>query len=68
MQGSLITGQRLVALFFVGLLLLNYPVLALFDRVVDLFGIPLLFIYIFFVWTCLIVVMAWLIEGRGGAR
>lgn len=68
MQRSLISGQRLVALFFVGLLLLNYPVLSLFDRPVELFGIPLLFLYIFCIWACLIGLMAWLIDGRGGAR
>lgn len=68
MQRSVISGQRLVALFFVGLLLLNYPVLSLFDRAVEVFGIPLLFLYIFVVWGCLIGLMAWLIDGRGGAR
>lgn len=68
MHRSIMTGQRLVALFFVGLLLLNYPVLSLFDRVVELLGVPLLFLYIFVVWACLIVVMAWLIEVRGGSR
>ena len=68
MQRSVISGQRLVALFFVGLLLLNYPVLSLFDRAVDVFGIPLLFLYIFVIWGCLIGLVAWLIDGRGGAR
>ena len=34
-------GQRLVALFFGGMVLFNFPLLALWDRDLTLFGLPL---------------------------
>jgi hypothetical protein len=65
MQRSTLTGQRLVALFLAGCLLFNYPLLALFDRPLAPFDLPLLFIYIFAAWAGLIGLMAWIIEQRG---
>jgi hypothetical protein len=56
------TGQRLIALFLLGCLLLNYPLFALFAGPADLFGIPLLYVYIFFVWALLIALMALVVE------
>lgn len=64
MQRSMLTGQRLVAVFLAGCLLFNYPVLSLFDRPVELFGLPLLFVYLFAAWAGLIGLMAWVIERR----
>ena len=64
MQRSMLTGQRLVAVFLAGCLLLNYPVLSLFDRPLELFDVPLLFVYIFAAWAGLIGLMAWIIERR----
>jgi hypothetical protein len=64
MQRSRLTGQRLVAVFLVGCILFNYPVLSLFDRVATLFGVPLVFLYLFFVWAVLILLMAWVVERR----
>ena len=40
----------------------NYPVLSLFDRGADLFGIPLIYAYIFAAWAGLIAIMALFIE------
>ena len=58
-------GQRLVALFLFGALLLNYPLFSLFGGPEHLFGIPLLYVYVFFVWALLIALMAYVIEcGR----
>ena len=45
---------RLIAVFFLGVLLLTYPILTLFDYSILLFGIPLLFLYLFAVWVGLI--------------
>ncbi|MEA3230315.1 MAG: hypothetical protein U9Q05_00980 [Thermodesulfobacteriota bacterium] len=45
---------RLIAVFFLGVLLLTYPILTLFDHSILLFGIPLLFLYLFAVWAGLI--------------
>jgi hypothetical protein len=59
---SSIKGQRLVALFLLGALLFNYPLLALFNRAAELFGIPVLFAYIFLSWAVLIGLLALVIE------
>jgi len=66
MKGSGQTGQRLVAVFAMGCVLLNYPILALFARPAEVAGVPLLFLYVFGAWTLLIAIMAWAIERRGG--
>ena len=55
-------GPRLVALFLIGALLFNYPVLALFDRTATAFGIPVLYVYIFCAWALLIGLLALVIE------
>jgi predicted permease len=65
MQRRILTGERLVAVFLCGCVLFNYPLLALFDRPADLFGVPLIYVYVFAAWTGLIAVMAWFIERRG---
>ena len=55
-------GQRLIALFALGCVLFNYPVLSLFSKPGVLFGIPLLYFYLFSVWALLIALTAWVIE------
>jgi hypothetical protein len=64
MSRSSIAGQRLVAVFLLGCVLLNYPILFLFNRPESILGIPLLYIYIFGAWTFLIGLMAYVIERR----
>jgi hypothetical protein len=59
-----IKGQRLVALFLLGLLLFNYPLLDLFGGPGRLFGIPVLYVYVFSVWALMIVLMAIVVEKR----
>ena len=59
-----IKGQRLVALFLLGLLLFNYPLLHLFAGPGQLLGIPVLYAYVFLVWALLIAVMALVVEKR----
>ncbi|MBT8372967.1 MAG: hypothetical protein HKO68_07015 [Desulfobacterales bacterium] len=46
--------KRLVALFLLGCVLLNYPILSLFNPEITVFGLPLLYIYIFGIWCLLI--------------
>ncbi len=55
-------GQRLVALFLLGALLFNYPLLALFAGSERVLGIPLLYLYLFTAWIALIGLMALIIE------
>ena len=57
-----IYGQRLIAVFLLGCLLLNYPLLALFNRDYYLFGIPLLYVYTFAAWALLIALTAFMAE------
>jgi len=59
-----IKGQRLTALFLLGCLLFNDPVLSLFSNGTDIFGIPLLYAYIFTAWAALIALIALVIEKR----
>ena len=59
-----IKGQRLVALFLLGFLLLNYPLLNLFARNEEILGIPLLYAYVFVVWAAFIALMALVVEKR----
>ena len=55
-------GQRLVALFLLGMTLFNFPILALFNVPATLFGIPVLYIYLFSAWAVLIALMYLVIE------
>lgn len=55
-------GQRLAALFLLGSLLFNYPLLQLFARDGLILGIPLLYCYIFCAWAALIGLMALVVE------
>ena len=57
-------GQRFVALCMFGILLFNYPILALFNVSGTLFGVPLLYAYMFIAWSVLIALMAWIAESR----
>jgi hypothetical protein len=58
-------GQRFVALCMLGSLLFNYPFLALFNVTGSIFGIPVLYAYIFLAWAGLIALMAMVAESRG---
>jgi hypothetical protein len=62
---SSLTGQRLIAVFLCGALAFNYPLLDLFNSDVRVFGVPLLYAYLFAAWMLLIAIMAWVIERRG---
>ena len=58
-------GQRFVALCMLGLLMFNYPILTLFNVSGTVFGVPVLYAYIFIAWATLIALMAWLAESGG---
>jgi hypothetical protein len=57
------TGQRFVALCALGLLLFNYPILALFNVSDTVFGVPVLYAWIFIAWATLIALMALVAEA-----
>ena len=54
---------RLVALFAAGWALLNFPLLALWDRPASVFGVPLLPLALFGGWALLIALAAWIAEA-----
>ncbi len=66
MNRSRLTGSRLIAVFLLGCVLLNYPLLSLLDRSVEFLGVPLLYAYVFVIWAGLIGLMAAVIERPGG--
>jgi hypothetical protein len=54
--------QRLVGLFALALLLFNFPLLALWDRDLLIWGLPLFPAALFLLWALLIAALAWLME------
>jgi uncharacterized membrane protein len=57
-------GQRFVALCMLGVVLFNYPVLALFNVPGVVFGVPALYAYVFVAWAGLIALMAFAAEAQ----
>lgn len=54
--------EVLIILFVIGALFLNYPFLHPFDRPWTLFGIPLLYLYLYLVWFVMIVLLIVIVE------
>jgi hypothetical protein len=53
-----------MAVFFLGCLVFNYPLLYLFSRYVTVLDIPILYIYLFTAWAALIGLMALFAERQ----
>ena len=53
---------RLICLFGLGCLLFNFPLLSIFNLPVRIFGVPLLYVYLFVAWGLLIGLVAWVVE------
>jgi len=64
MKSSRSRAQRFTYLFIVGVLAFNYPLLSLFDLPRRIFGVPLLYVYIFVVWALLIVLVGVTAKSR----
>ena len=56
-------NARLVALFAAGWLLLDFPLLTLWDRELSVLGIPLMPFALFSGWAALIGLAAWIAES-----
>lgn len=52
-------NNKLVMLFFIALLMLNFPILRIFGEEKSLFGIPILYLYLFFTWLVIIFMIFW---------
>ena len=59
-----ITSERSVALFLLGLIAFNPPILSIFSVESLVLGLPLLYLYLFAGWAVLIL-LAWLTAERG---
>lgn len=64
MVRSRLTAQRLAAMFLLGWLLFNYPLLALFNKAAAILGVPVLYAYIFLAWLGFIALVAYIVERR----
>jgi len=62
MKRSGLAGERVVALFILGILLFSPPFLFIFDQAILIAGIPVLFLYLFVAWALLIALMVLVIE------
>ena len=56
------TGERLFVLFLLGGFLFNAPLVSIFDLPLQVFGIPLLYVYLFACWGVLLLLVAVIIE------
>lgn len=57
-----LTGERLWAVFLLGLVLLLPPLISVFDKPLLIGGIPLLYLYLFVAWGGLIALTAAVME------
>lgn len=56
--------ELLIALFVLAVLLLTPPLLIVFNQATRLLGVPMLYLYLFVVWTVLIALVALAVERR----
>lgn len=59
--------QRLIALFVLGLLLFNYPLLSLFSVDALLLGVPVLYLYLFSAWGGFVWLLSRIVEAPEAA-
>lgn len=59
---------RLIAVLLLGAMLLNFPLLAIFNVKAMLWGIPVLYVYLFAAWAVVIALVYWVVERHSGAR
>ena len=50
-------NAKLIGIFFLALLVFNFPFLGIFGKDNFVLGIPILYAYIFIVWFCVIVLV-----------
>lgn len=59
------TAEKLTLLFVLGVLLINFPLLAIFNRPATVEGLPILYVYLFAVWTAGILAVFLLTRKQG---
>ena len=60
-------NERLIVVLVIGTIALNYPLLSLFSKVRLLFGIPVLYLYIFAIWSVFIACVALILEKKASS-
>ncbi|SMC00227.1 conserved hypothetical protein [Hymenobacter roseosalivarius DSM 11622] len=55
-------GQRLLFVSLLFAVLLNFPLLAVFDHAGQLGGIPVLYLYVLLAWLALVLLTGWLVR------
>jgi Na+-driven multidrug efflux pump len=61
-------APRLIAVLLLGVMLFNFPLLAVFNVKARLWGIPMLYVYLFMAWATVIALVYWVVERHSGAR
>ena len=61
-------GPKLLFLAVLFGVLLNYPLLAMFDHDGRVGGVPVLYLYVLLTWVALVALTGWLVRKRGGAE
>jgi hypothetical protein len=56
------SNERLLALALIGALALNYPLLFIFSNASLVFGIPVLYLYLFLIWGAFILLATLIVE------
>lgn len=59
------TSERCIILFFLGVVAINPPILMIFASDNRVFGIPVMFLYLFAVWAAIIALAALTTTGKG---
>ena len=66
MNGPTSIGERAIALFLLAILAFNPPLLSIFSADVILFGVPLLYLYLFCAWAGIIALIG--LHAVSGSR
>ena len=66
MQGPGFIGERAIALFLLAFLAFNPPLLSIFSADLTLFGVPLLYLYLFCAWAGVIALIG--LHAMSGRR
>lgn len=57
-------SAKLILLFVVAVLMLNYPLASIFDKRQLLYGLPLMYTYVFTVWLLLVLFIGLAVQHR----
>ena len=55
---------KLIIIFIITLLLLNYPLISLVDKKMLIVGIPSLYLYLFLVWAGIIIAIRQIVRSK----